>query len=345
MARFKSQSDPEVEDSVIANHNERHSAGPLRPGGSREAARPALGLWLGTATFALAVAVGCATTQEVASSSDDALPEHVLVERARLFELAFDHWMAQKIRLQRVADRLKLVGREVCGMRVSPMLGAVTVRLDRVPRVLGPVAKERFGEGEGSHVIAVFPEMAADRAGLEVGDTVLEIDDSDEREQLVLDVSRDGEQLKLTVDSDLGCADPVILVTQEEVNAYADGKAVRVYTGLVRALPDDAMLAQIVGHELGHNIKRDPSRYARTWSKHRRQEATADYIGIYLAAMAGYPIATDTEKLLGLLRDIRYFGARGSHPTTAARDLALRKTLEEIQGKQERGEVVDLSSP
>jgi predicted Zn-dependent protease len=136
------------------------------------------------------------------------------------------------------------------------------------------------------------------------------------------------------------------LVTQEEVNAYADGKAVRVYTGLVRAFPDDAMLAQIVGHELGHNIERDSSRYARTGSKHRRQEAIADYIGIYLAAMAGYPIATDTEKRFGLLRrDIRYFGARGSHPTTAARDLALRKTLEEIQGKQERGEVVDLSSP
>jgi len=336
--------DPEVGVSVIANRNESPAADTLQSGRPRKAARSHLCSWLSTAIFVLAVAAGRAAGQEVAPAPDDAVPEHVLAEKARLYGLAFDHWIAQTIRLQGVAQLLQLAGRDACGRGVSPVLGTVALRVDDVPEVFESVAKERFGEGEGNHVIAVFPGMAADRAGLEIGDTVLETDDSRGREHLSLEIDRAGERLTVKVESLLGCADPVQLVIQEEVNAFANGKSVTVTTALMRAIPDDAMLAQIVGHELGHNIYRDGKRRLYGSSQHRRREAVADYVGVYLAAMAGYPIATDTEKLLGQQHEIQYFGARGSHPMTAARDLALRKTLEEIRGKQERGEVIDLSS-
>jgi hypothetical protein len=294
--------------------------------------------------LALVGVVGSATTQETPPGSDEAVSEPLLAERKRLYGLAFDHWMDQIIRLQDVAQRLKIAGRDVCGKDVSPVWGVVAIAADAVPEVFESVAKERFGEAEGRRVIAVFPGTAADRAGLQVGDVVLEVDDSNEREPIRVEINRVGEHLKLDVEPVLGCADPVRLVGQEEVNAWADGSTISVTTALMRAYPDDAMLAQIVGHELAHNINSDARKFRRQSFKRRQREALADYVGVYLAAMAGYPIATDTELILGLQREIQSFGEHGSHPTTAARDLALRKTLEEIRGKQERGEAIDLGS-
>jgi len=268
----------------------------------------------------------------------------VRAERARLYALAFDNWVAQTVRLQDVAQRLKIAGRDVCAPDVSPVLGAVGVRLDDVPDVLKPLAVERFGEGKGRHVIAVFADTPADRAGLEIGDTLIAVDESRERDRLRVEIDRSGAHSTLEMEVVPGCADPIELIDLEEVNAYADGRSISVTTALMRTFSDDAMLAQIVGHELGHHIY-GHNRFQRGLFRSRRREALADYVGVYLAAIAGYPIATDTEKLLELQQDIQYFGARNDHPTTASRDLALRKTLEEIRQKQARGEPILLVSP
>ncbi len=312
--------------------------------------------WLSAVVFVLAVTAACTTTRKAEPDSDDAVPEHVLAETKRLYGLAMDHWIAQIARLAEVSQRVRVAGNAACGRRVSPVLGAAAIRVEEAPVVLEAIVKKRFGESEGMHVVAVYPDMAANRAGLEIGDAVLAIDgsplkrsqdfyvlDSGKGEFVSLDIERAGERLTIQVELDLGCATPVHLRIDEILNAFARRKSITVTTALMRAFPDDAMLAQIVGHELGHIIHRHTNRSFSGLSMARRREALADYVGIYLAAMAGYPIVTETELILGLHTEIQYFGDRTSHPSTPARDLALRKTLEEIRGKQERGEPIELS--
>jgi predicted Zn-dependent protease len=116
-----------------------------------------------------------------------------------------------------------------------------------------------------------------------------------------------------------------------------------VNSGYARYLSDDTMLATVVAPELAHNIFWRPSANRRgSWAS-RKSEARADDVGLYLLAMAGYPLNTETRLLSGLTEDVDYFTARRrSHPTSPARVLAERKTIEEINEKQRRGEPLRL---
>jgi len=309
--------------------------------------------WFRSCGIACALAVlvvGCASDRASFEAPATFTPQERR-EAERLFGLALDRWIARSARLQRVSQRLRIAGRELCGRRISPILGMAVQDLSRMPEVLRGVARRRFGTEKGLVVLAVFPDMAAERAGVQPGDRLVglegrrigEIGDLDVEwyapdAAVEVELEQNGGAHSVRIRPDPGCEFPAELLLSELINAFADYRGapkIAFTTSLVREVPDDSVLAMIVGHELAHHIlKTNRARESRV-----RGESRADYVGIYLAAMAGFPLSQDAADVyLVLERDLDRFAKRsGTHPMMPARTLAFRKTLEEIEKRKRDG--------
>jgi hypothetical protein len=290
-----------------------------------------------------------------AEPSSDAETSEQQSESDRLLEMALDHWLGREIRLQEMAQRIQIAGVDLCEDRLSPIMGATIVDLKDFQSNMEPKARKRFGAEHRYFVTAVFGDMPAARAGLQIGDAIVKFNGSklkDTRnfygfrwpseEPVQIEVSRDGETIELAVSSIYGCRFPASVSFNDMVNAGAHGTHLKVNTALMRDLTDDDFLAYVVGHEVAHNIF--PSRAASRrggWAS-RGNEARADYVGAYLATIAGYRFVNVWEEGLGSM-NVDFFNSRRlSHPSDPKRKLAQEKTIEEIRQKLERGEPLEL---
>ncbi len=283
-------------------------------------------------------------------------------EAKRLYDGALDLWLERDIRLQRISQRIRVHGADLCAGSQSAILGLVVTRLDAITPSLEEPARRRYGDGR-VHVVAVLPGMPAEGAGVYAGDVLLavngrEVDDKADVYQpdfvsagsMTLTLERDGARLERVVESVQGCAFPAILVPSDAVNAAAGG-AVRGYggmarvielpilvtSGLMRVMDRDEQVAVIVGHEIGHGLFFQ----AGGLDSGRRSEMKADYIGIYLAAMAGYEITLEDFGIIKLTYanpNRLTTGFSSSHPASPERELSFIRTLEEVRAKMANGE-------
>jgi predicted Zn-dependent protease len=159
----------------------------------------------------------------------------------------------------------------------------------------------------------------------------------------------------------------------DTVNAYADGKSIFITSAMVKFTRNDDELAFILAHETAHNVMEhisglqqnalvgmlagmaadiamasagggNGSTFTQLGGSLAGQayspefEAEADYIGLYLAARAGYDIsgAPDMWRRMSLDNPDSIY-LTSTHPSNAARYVSMRKTVAEIQGKQARG--------
>lgn len=122
-------------------------------------------------------------------------------------------------------------------------------------------------------VTSVAPGSAGDRAGVQVGDRLLQVNGAavptgangvrqaserlakgghgpDTAATLVL--RRDTATMTVAVPFDSACAFPLHVVQSGELNAFADGQNVYVTTAMMR-FADDRDLRTVVAHEIGHN--------------------------------------------------------------------------------------------
>jgi hypothetical protein len=306
---------------------------------------------------ALCVVLGCAVSPARQLGLPPTASGAEIAEAERLSLRALDRWIEHDSRLQRVSQRMRVAGRELCGGDVAPVLGLAVSGHGAVPESYRAAARVRFA-GAGLYVVAVFPGMAAAAAGVEAGDVLLEIASSSVRAErdvyrpramldpaIALRVLRDGTELLLTAESTQGCAYPARLTIAEVVNAAARPSARETYfnTALLREVHDDDQLALVVGHEIAHIIL---GRVLRTWSSRRDTEAEADYIGAYLAARAGHDLDVGDIEVFDTLvfGNVDAVGRRSrTHPITSARTLALRETLDEIERKRRAGEPLEPS--
>ena len=162
------------------------------------------------------------------------------------------------------------------------------------------------------------------------------------------------------------CQYPVILVPSNVVYAFTDGMKIVITTGMLDFTASNAELAMVIGHEIAHNalgyvddvvlrniLDSVMTAHAGHWptlaptagqfSFSKQAESQADYVGLYIAARAGYDIS-GIGQLWGRFARSRAavnapaFDVTHPHPSDPERLEAFRSTLREIRKKQERGE-------
>ncbi|MEL6686480.1 MAG: M48 family metallopeptidase [Pseudomonadota bacterium] len=255
-------------------------------------------------------------------------------------------------RLMRVGRDVLLTNAELCP-KTRTDLGVMIHSEESYPKELRDAVRRELGATEVPAIFKVVPNSPAERAGLQVGDSLI-IDgepvsagDKALKEhlsngQVDLIVRRDGDDITLSVTPDEVCSSRIRMRNSSEVNAYADGRNITMLTGMMEFTQSDDELAFVIGHELAHNtmghvrkvignliLSGFAMRYARPF------ESEADYVGLYYMVRAGYS-PDNVEAFWRRLADIdpRSVHRAKTHPTFPDRYLRLAATREEILSKQ-----------
>ncbi len=294
-------------------------------------------------------------------------------------------------RLARVGYEIRRAGVAFCGEETRMAAGFVFETVHSYDEKLRDVATDA-GLTESPQVTGIHSGTPAERAGLMVGDVLLELEgyifpkdegqsspwsgkawkDAHADGELELVVSRNGESVPLNIRLDKICMHPVRLVSDTRVNAYTDGDTIFVTGGMMKFSDTDQELALVLAHELAHIVQGHvESSQQNAWgglmidilisaatrgayggtvasgvlgrAYSQEFEAEADYVGLYIMARSDYSI----EGTANIWRRLALENPAGidrnhasTHPSTPERFLALEKTIEEIKGKQERGDPV-----
>ncbi len=299
-------------------------------------------------------------------------------------ELAFESFLGQSDRAGRVAFPILTANTELCGDTVTPTVGFTIATQRALPEDFRSAAKKMLGIDDNVTILAVVEGSPAALSGLQVGDRITAIDDwtvptgrkAGERfadglaDNLVLGkatsfhINRGEQSHVLTVMPVEACDYPVAVSLDGRVNAFADGESVTITSGMMRFADTDEELANVIGHELAHNIMGHISKktanagiglifdvlaagfgvdtggaFSELGAGAFSQgfEAEADYAGLYLMARAGYDIesAPNFWRRMGAANP----GAISldhatSHPATPERFVALEQTVQEISNKR-----------
>lgn len=311
----------------------------------------------GCVPLALALALLLLSTTALAGDPTEAL------EQERLNDLALDRMLEGQARVMGITDRMRIAGAPLCGDRVRPVIGVFSLdryTLDDLYRdkdFLEPfvdAARRRFRLGVQPRILATVPGLPADRAGMRAGDRVVAIDGRRIEKPVSLDllrrkrgsrsmrftIERGGRTGTVDVEAEMGCAIASRFAFGVGINAFAmswgSSTGIYFFSGILRFMSDDDDLAIIVGHEMAHLV-RGHTNQVRT---SKRDEAEADYLGLYFAARAGYDISGAPEVWERFARSNPYhFIDWGfyAHPTSTRRSIELRATLHEIAAKRAQG--------
>ena len=166
-----------------------------------------------------------------------------------------------------------------------------------------------------------------------------------------LDVRKGAVRREIVLNGIAGCALRVELSPGPGLTAAADGETVQVSGALAEFVANDDELAVVAGHEMAHNILRHRERLdaagvrrgllgsiGKNASRIRATEEEADYLGLYLAARAGYDISAG-------IAFWERFGRRTSwgifnsptHPGWRKRQAAVKAAIMEIAAQRASG--------
>ena len=182
--------------------------------------------------------------------------------------------------------------------------------------------------------------------------------------QVVIGYRRGAEPKDVTVSLVPGCDYGTHVVVGGELNAYADGRNIFVTSTMMRFAGDDE-LRVVLAHELAHNARghigarqrsallRVPASQAGITSggylttEGRRAagpsfspdtEREADYVGLYVLAIAGFPLDAAPRFWRHVAQaDPEGIGIAATHPTPAERFVRMEQAIGEIERKRAAG--------
>ena len=337
------------------------------------------------------VLAACATPQSRmpvinnTSTSEEAKKQRMLV---------IEDYMGNYKKLQQVASRVISNGADLCGEKVGGYYGFNYWNQDSFSPALKEAAKTRYSLNEKFKVLNVAAQSPAEKAKFKENDTLVSINGwlipsgKEAEKQLNLKLAeygntltavditilRDDAEQKISITPAKACDFKVTLAPDDVKNAYADGKNIVVYKGMMDFFKSDEEIALVVSHELAHNAMKhidakqknatiggifgllldvaaaaggintngDFTRLGsglagNAFSVEFEQEA--DYVGLYFMKKAGY----DIDNAAGFWRRMAINNSqaitmKSSHPTTPERFVAIESTVKEIKSKQEKGE-------
>lgn len=197
---------------------------------------------------------------------------------------------------------------------------------------------------------------------------------ADKGEPVKLDIHRDGALLKLAIEPVKVCDYKLELVRNSIANAATSGWTLYATTGLLDFTRDDTELASVMSHEIAHSLMSHvkkkfgnvmlgtaadlalmvaagpigglvvaaikPSTQIGARAHAQGFELEADYLGLYIMALAGYE--TDGTAMLWRRFAIEYpqfieGSYWGTHPSSPLRMLLLEETSKEINDKISTG--------
>jgi tetratricopeptide (TPR) repeat protein len=216
------------------------------------------------------IIAGCAAPQtQLGSVSQD----QIAIEQARQEQFALEQILKQQMRVQNVANPLLRDAVTLCRTNIRPITGFVFGNAYGWKNDYRNAARAA-GYGDTIVVLNVTTGLAADKAGLQVGDRILQVNGASVGigdgaiEDLIrrlpnakgltsaafaLSIRRGADTTTVLVRPQMACSYSAQLVVSDDVNAYADGQTIYVTTGMLRFVNDDDELAVVLGHELGHN--------------------------------------------------------------------------------------------
>lgn len=199
-----------------------------------------------------------------------------------------------------------------------------------------------------------------------------------EKNPIDLELRRGSEVLSMKIDPILACRYPVEITADDRINAFASGDKIIITTGMLRFVRNDDELAHIIGHEIAHNALNHigKMRGAGTVAGaagilldiglaaagvntggaigragvnagriifSKEFEMKSDYVGLYLAARAGFDVSNAPNFFRRMA--VEHSGSitnsfLSSHPSSPERSVAMEGALEEIQAKRKAGEAL-----
>lgn len=325
------------------------------------------------------------------SANFPALPaDDIAAERRRQEIAQLRDYYAQLHRLDTVAFRIRTANSADCKGWVSGHIGLLALTPQSLPRKYRSFSAEALNlTWVRPTVVSVVEGSPAAAAGIAKGDELMTFNNelvpvtgtprwigdflrSNGERPLQVVLKRDGVDRTIEVKPAIGCAIPVYLETNAELNAFTDYKRIVIYSSMLRLARTDDQLAVIVGHELAHvnmghygkklqntllgefggalvdggfllggiYTGRAFTNYmgtvgARAFSVGFEREA--DYVGAYYATRAGYNVAGAEEVWTAMgLENPDSIRKGTTHPTSPVRFLQMRKVAEEIADKKRR---------
>lgn len=337
------------------------------------------------------ILVGCAAPQTRSPTVDSASAQD---EARKQREMVVEDFVNTHKRLQAVASRIVVSGAELCGEKVAPYFGISTWNQENFQKEWKETVQSRFGLSDQVNLANVAAGSASDIAGLKEGDVVVSVngwmppvgkEGPDKLMEKLSELGKSGmpvdfavkrgwEELKISVSPSQACDFRVKLSPDDVKNAYADGKNIVIYKGMMDFFKTDEEIALVVSHELAHNSMKhidakktnaivgglvgllldvaaaaggvntngDFSRLgsnigAGVYSVEFEQEA--DYVGLYFMTAAGYGIedAPSFWRRMATTNS-KAITMKSSHPTTPERFVALETAVKEIKTKIENGQ-------
>ena len=333
--------------------------------------------------FCLVVLFSCAPATKIPEIQDKLVAREAEKQR----ELAFREYLKQQKRLNNVAFTIFMANANLCNKKIAYRFGFSAINKDYASKLksLTNLAIKVLQLDEYPTVIYVAQNSPAALAGLKEGDIILSINGYDitpdkkglkflgklikkkEKEPIKLHIRRGEEELDIQMEPVKVCDYDVELVYSDEVNAFANGKEIKVTIGLLRFLQTDEELALILGHELAHNTLghitkqktntiigatigailsgltgvnvTDAFAQAGKLVFSQEFEMEADYVGCYYAARAGYDVseAANIWRRMAITHPEIIGMEKGTHPSSAKRFVLIEKTIQEIQDKIKKG--------
>ena len=240
----------------------------------------------------------------------------------------------------------------------------------KIIHVIEGSAAEKAGINNGDFPIEINGWIVPDGEGA-AGEFMEKLKEArQDGEKISLKMLSDDMKETINITPDRICDYDIHLTNDDIVNAFADGKTVVITRGMMRFTNSDTELALVVSHELAHNVMEHINAKTQNYilgsifdiaasvygidtqgmfgrmganAYSKEFEAEADYVGLYMMALAGLDIekAPNFWRRMAAIHPGSIESSHAStHPATPYRFVALEKTVKEIQQKIIAGEPI-----